>query len=101
MLGYQTGKLQTGGFNTFIGSLAGGSRSGSGTSNVAIGSNALRYLENADNTAIGSSAGQYADSTSSKNVMIGSQAMAGAFGSKSNNVAVGYQAGFAATTGAR
>jgi hypothetical protein len=99
MIGYQAGKSQTGGANTFIGSLAGGSRSGSGTQNVAIGNNALRYLENADNTAIGSAAGQYADSTSSKNVMIGSQAMAGAFGSKSNNVAVGYKSGFAATTG--
>jgi hypothetical protein len=99
VIGYQAGKSQTGGANTFIGSLAGGSRSGSGTQNVAIGNNALRYLENADNTAIGSAAGQYADSTSSKNVMIGSQAMAGAFGSKSNNVAVGYKSGFAATTG--
>jgi len=98
MLGYQAGKSQTGGANTFIGSLAGGSRSGSGTQNVAIGNNALRYLENADNTAIGSAAGQYADSTSSKNVIIGSQAMAGAFGSKSQNVAVGYKAGFALTT---
>ena len=98
MLGYQAGKLQTGGANTFIGSLAGGSRSGSGTQNVAIGNNALRYLEANDNTAIGSAAGQYADSTSQKNVIIGSQAMAGAFGSKSQNVAIGYKAGFALTT---
>jgi len=99
MVGYQAGKSQTGGANTFIGSLAGGSRSGSGTQNVAIGNNALRYLENADNTAIGSAAGQYADSTSSKNVIIGSQAMSGAFGSKSQNVVIGYQAGNAMTTG--
>ncbi len=101
MLGYQAGKSQTGGNNTFLGSLSGGSRSGSGTSNTGVGANALRYVENSNNTALGNAAGQYADSTSTKNVMIGNDAMGGAFGAKSENVAIGYQAGTAVTTGGR
>jgi hypothetical protein len=99
MLGYQAGKSQTGGNNTFLGSLSGGSRSGSGSGNTGVGANALRYVENSNNTALGNGAGQYADSTSSNNVMIGKNAMGSAFGSKSNNTAVGYEAGAAITTG--
>ena len=98
-VGYQAGKLNTGTGNTFIGQKAGGSRANSEGHSTAVGNAAGRYWESGSNTALGENAGQYANGTSRYNVMVGREALGGAFGSKSNNVAVGYKSGWAATTG--
>ena len=82
----------------FLGSLAGGSRSSSATNNTAIGMNALRYIEGGgENTAVGASAMIYCDGNSLRNVVIGANAASGAFGTKSNNIAIGYRAMHSAT----
>jgi hypothetical protein len=98
-VGYQAGKLNTGTGNTFIGQKAGGSRANSEGGCTAVGNAAGRYWESGSNTALGENAGQYANGTSRYNVMVGREALGGSFGSKSNNVAVGYKSGFAVTTG--
>lgn len=98
-IGWKAGKLNTGTGNTFIGNNAGADRANVEGSSTAVGNSAGRYWESGSNTALGEGAGQYANGTSRYNVMVGRDALGGAFGSKSNNVAVGYKAGYAATTG--
>ena len=98
-IGWKAGRLNTGTGNTFIGNNAGADRANVEGSSTAVGNSAGRYWESGSNTALGENAGQYANGTSRYNVMVGREALGGAFGSKSNNVAVGYKSGWAATTG--
>jgi len=98
-IGWKAGKLNTGTGCTFIGHFAGGDRANIEGSSTAVGNEAGRYWESGSNTALGENAGAYANGTSRYNVMVGRDAIGGAFGSKSNNVGVGYRAGYNLTTG--
>ncbi len=100
-IGYKAGKLNTGSGNTFIGNNAGADRANVEGHSTAVGNSAGRYWESGSNTALGENAGQYANGTSRYNVMVGRDAIGGSFGSKSNNVGVGYRAGYNLTTGFR
>ena len=100
-IGYQAGFRSTGGYNTFVGHIAGINQS-SGDGNTYIGrgitGNAGAGLSTGNtNTAVGNFALSYLTS-GSNNVAIGANALDGNT-TGSNNTALGYQAGYSNTTG--
>ena len=101
-VGYQAARLQTGGANVAVGfnSLLGSAGVSTGTSNTAIGTQALLANTTAsNNTAVGYQAG-YSNTTGAGNTFIGDKA-----GYTSNgtgnvyNTCVGQSAGYGLTTG--
>lgn len=98
-VGYQAGMQNSAPGNVFVGSQAGLNNTIQ-TENVAVGADALKYVEGSFNTAVGFEAllGVDTVSTGTNNVAVGAQALC-AITSGSNNVASGRSAGATLTTG--
>jgi len=101
-IGYQAGYYQSSGsYNIAIGhqSLYGSNGTSTGSSNTAIGHNALNANTTAsNNTTIGSTAG-YSLTTSGYNTMVGERAGTSTTGA--NNTFIGQEAGNTVTSGAK
>lgn len=98
-IGYQAGMQNSAAGNVFIGSQAGLNNTVQ-TEIVAVGADALKYVEGSFNTAVGFEAllGVDTVSTGTNNVAVGAQALS-AITSGSNNVGTGRSAGATLTTG--